>query len=547
MAFNSIQRKNITNAGYTQNIPSAQLADVIYISLAGNLVLVADVLFSTSDYPPNGSSVTYIIDGGNGSVDLNGFVFRINGVDLTQEQLKAGLIFYNTCDGVDWDVPIIISSQDASATSPSLDGRYLVDESVVLGKLEDLTRGSIIRGYTSDRPTPYSANTNLATLVGDGTDINSVVPSGDWTWTNAGVNTIGNDKITTVKVLNNNITNAKLAQMASLTVKANITGGTANAADVPLANLAPYAGGWTLLGNAGTTAGTNFIGTTDAIDLVFKVNNDEAGRLSFGGNSNTSLGRGALISYTSGSGVSNTAIGAGSLTNLTTGQLNTGVGVDSLNLSVNGDHNTAIGRRALFNVTSGIDNTAVGYNACDSVLSTGSYNTMLGDNTEVDSSSALHRIAIGYGATATEDYQFAIPTDITTIAFGTAEMKVGPVIEERTTISANATATLTAAQVRTGYITSTSAAVTVLTLPTGTLLGAELGAARGTIHEFYIDNTLGANTVTVAVAVDGVLSSAAVANGASQGLLTVPSGVTGIGGFRIVFSSATTYVFTRIS
>ncbi len=36
---------------------------------------------------------------------------------------------------------------------------------------------------------------------------------------------------------------------------------------------------WLLLGNAGTTAGTNFIGTTDAVDLVVKTNNTEQVRV----------------------------------------------------------------------------------------------------------------------------------------------------------------------------------------------------------------------------------------------------------------------------
>ncbi len=36
--------------------------------------------------------------------------------------------------------------------------------------------------------------------------------------------------------------------------------------------------GWGLTGNAGTTAGTNFIGTTDSEDLVFKVNNVPSAR-----------------------------------------------------------------------------------------------------------------------------------------------------------------------------------------------------------------------------------------------------------------------------
>jgi hypothetical protein len=42
--------------------------------------------------------------------------------------------------------------------------------------------------------------------------------------------------------------------------------------------------GWLLLGNAGTTPGTNFLGTTDANDLVFKTNSTEGFRLTSGGN-----------------------------------------------------------------------------------------------------------------------------------------------------------------------------------------------------------------------------------------------------------------------
>ncbi|MES2593655.1 MAG: hypothetical protein V4608_17355 [Bacteroidota bacterium] len=41
---------------------------------------------------------------------------------------------------------------------------------------------------------------------------------------------------------------------------------------------------WTITGNTGTVAGTNFIGTTDAQDLVFKANNTEWGRILTTGN-----------------------------------------------------------------------------------------------------------------------------------------------------------------------------------------------------------------------------------------------------------------------
>lgn len=111
----------------------------------------------------------------------------------------------------------------------------------------------------------------------------------------------------------------------------------------------------------------------------------------------------------------------------------------------------------------------------------------------------------------------------------------------------NATATATADQVASGYITSTSAAAVTITLPTGTLLGAQLGASAGTVMDLYIDNTAGANTVTVAVATNGILSALAAAVAASAGLLTVPSGVTGQACFRLMFSSPTAYTFTRIA
>ena len=109
----------------------------------------------------------------------------------------------------------------------------------------------------------------------------------------------------------------------------------------------------------------------------------------------------------------------------------------------------------------------------------------------------------------------------------------------------NATATVTAAQAATGYITSTSAAPTTLTLPTGTLLGAALGAVQGTVFDLYIDNTAGASTVTVAVAVNGILSTAATDSAGSFGDLTIAAGATGIGRYTLMFSSATAYVFTR--
>lgn len=131
---------------------------------------------------------------------------------------------------------------------------------------------------------------------------------------------------------------------------------------------------------------------------------------------------------------------------------------------------------------------------------------------------------------------------------GAVRTKYPTVFGHRTAAAINATATATAAQVALGYITSTSAAATTITLPTGTLLGAALGASQGTTFDLFVDNTAGANTVTIAVATNGILSAAAAAGaGAGAGLLTVPSGVTGLAQFKIMFSSATAYVFTRVA
>ena len=42
---------------------------------------------------------------------------------------------------------------------------------------------------------------------------------------------------------------------------------------------AAVGGAWTTIGNPGTTAGTNFLGTTDSQALVFKTNNSETMRI----------------------------------------------------------------------------------------------------------------------------------------------------------------------------------------------------------------------------------------------------------------------------
>jgi hypothetical protein len=144
----------------------------------------------------------------------------------------------------------------------------------------------------------------------------------------------------------------------------------------------------------------------------------------------------------------------------------------------------------------------------------------------------------------TVDATFGATTSVTNL---TATNLVFTDQNHPTTAAINATATASAAEVATGYITVTSATAVTITLPTGTALGAAIGATKGTVLDLYIDNTASTSTgvVTIAAATNGVVSSAGADTPGSFGDLTVAVGATGLARFTIMFSSATAYAFTR--
>ena len=136
------------------------------------------------------------------------------------------------------------------------------------------------------------------------------------------------------------------------------------------------ASGWSLNGNAGTTAGTNFIGTTDDKDVVFKRNNVQAGLLN-NALKNTSWGVSALNPTTT--GIYNNANGYKALQNNTTGETNTANGAEALLHNTTGSRNTATGFDALYNNTLGNDNTSNGSGALTNNYTAGR-NTAIGSN-----------------------------------------------------------------------------------------------------------------------------------------------------------------------
>lgn len=149
---------------------------------------------------------------------------------------------------------------------------------------------------------------------------------------------------------------------------------------------------WCRTGNAGTTPGTNFIGTTDNKNLVFKANNTQCGIIDMA-NSNTCFGFSTLIVPPS--GVSNTAIGDRALQLTASGSLNTGIGSSSLTALTTGSWNTCVGAQSGETLTTGTKNTLVGYVAITSGVSTHDA-TAIGYN----ATAANYGIALGSGAGA---------------------------------------------------------------------------------------------------------------------------------------------------
>ncbi len=188
---------------------------------------------------------------------------------------------------------------------------------------------------------------------------------------------------------------------------------------------------WYLAGNSGINPATQFIGTKDNQPLIFKVNDLQAGKLSYMSQqtlfgveagksmtttaSNEAFGYNALYSNTA--GARNTAIGLQSLYSNTGGSDNIGVGMFSLwnnvsgtkniaigssalssninssqNIAIGnqallqsdlGDFNTAVGNESLFSNTNGDNNTAIGYRA-NYMRSNGFHNTAIGNMTSIE-------------------------------------------------------------------------------------------------------------------------------------------------------------------
>ncbi|HMQ75183.1 MAG TPA: tail fiber domain-containing protein [Flavobacteriales bacterium] len=202
---------------------------------------------------------------------------------------------------------------------------------------------------------------------------------------------------------------------------------------VPYAKYAETSGGgssgWGLTGNSGTDPNTDFIGTSDAQPLVFKVNGAEAGRIGLIGSGNTSLGASTLAANTT--GTSNTAMGSGAMQNNTSGDHNTAVGTGALYVNTS-SNNTALGSLALAGNTTGTENTAVGKDALFGNTN-GEENTAIGVSSLENNMDGTKNTAVGAKA-------LRFNTSIRNTATGASALQYNVTGQQNTAVGASAMA-----------------------------------------------------------------------------------------------------------
>ncbi|WP_312394656.1 hypothetical protein [Chryseobacterium sp.] len=148
---------------------------------------------------------------------------------------------------------------------------------------------------------------------------------------------------------------------------------------------------WSLTGNAGTTPGTNYLGTSDNQNVIFKRNNVQAGMLTA---SNTAFGVSSIPITATGTG--NTALGSTALSTLTTGAGNTAFGATALSTVTTGARNVGIGLNAARGVTTGSTNIAIGGNSLQNPSAAGiQRNIAIGDNSLFNNVSGNSNVSIG--------------------------------------------------------------------------------------------------------------------------------------------------------
>lgn len=256
----------------TQWIPIPQLGStnisLNYNNASGELELVDDGGTLTTNIPTNTDEQTLTLTGtdleiSNGNtVDLSPFLNTDN-QNLTVATLVGNTLTVEIENGnpVSVDLSALIGTDEQDLTAATLTGTILTI---------DIENGASVTVDLASLIGTDNQDLTAATLVG--TDLTIDIENGASVTVDLG-SLVGTD--------NQNLTSATLVNDV-LTIEIE----DGNPVSVDLSDLG---NDWKLIGNAGTNSNTNFLGTTDAQDLVFRTNNIERVR-TLGANGNVGIG-----------------------------------------------------------------------------------------------------------------------------------------------------------------------------------------------------------------------------------------------------------------
>ncbi len=260
---------------------------------------------------------------------------------------------------------------------------------------------------------------------------------------------------------------------------------------------------------------------------------------------NTAVGVRTLQSASFGQNF-NTALGGNVLQSMAIGIQNTGVGSAAFGALVSGSSNTAVGRSSMAQLRSGSDNITIGVSALSQTL-TGSFNVAIGNNALSAILSGSNNIAIGNraGTNATSASNELFIDSLGTSRTGLAGVQSGSIIYGRMS------------EVASGQVLRLNAMVVAPYGITGSIETASFATTASFVNGIVASASY-ASTASIAENVSGFISfpnglfvtgsvSASVFSGSGAGLTDVSAVTATSASFATTASAATSITFTPLT
>ena len=205
------------NINVAKTPASLALVTSTIVRVIGTVTLTGNLNISPSGTPLRNTAIKVLWEAPVTITALSGDQIIIFGETVPDELSAKNFIAECVYDGTAWVVNILpdfagvgIVDSDRLATD-SVTTVKIADDAVTLAKMAALTKGNLIVGNASNAPTALDIGVDSKILIGDATSgAGAYVLSGNVTMTKGGVVTLANDAVTTAKILDDNVTAAKL-------------------------------------------------------------------------------------------------------------------------------------------------------------------------------------------------------------------------------------------------------------------------------------------------------------------------------------------------